>query len=707
MGGLEAVFAPQRVAVVGASPREGTLGNLLWRNLADFDGDVVPVTPRSTEIDGQPTHPSLRAVPGPVDLAVVAVPASAAVEVAEDAGAKGVGAMVVLSGGFAETGAEGRGRQEALVAAAHRGDVRVVGPNCLGVQNSQAGLNASMAAGRPREGRISLITQSGAYGMAIHTLGSEEGVGFAKVCAMGNQADVTSAEVLAYLGEDPATGVVCGFLESLADGRAFCEAARAVTPTKPVVVAKVGRSASGQRAAVSHTAALAGDSAVLAGAFHQAGVTQARSGLEMMDVARALASQPPPTGRRVAIVTNSGGTGVELTDLLADEHLTVPLLSPALQDELGTHLPAHGSPRNPVDITPVWDRFATLYPTVVECLARSGEVDVVVPVLLQRSALDEQVAHALCEAVNRLRAAGSRVPVYVCWVAPRTARPNAEALQAAGIPCFEWPERTARAIGQAVRWARPPAEPVAADDDAAPTGAISRPTAGDGTPSDGATVLDVAAGAALLTDAGVALAPSRTCATAEDAVAAAEEVGYPVVAKVAHPDIVHRSDAGGVATGLGDAAAVRAAATDLAGLAAGAQVLIQPELAGVEVVVGGLRDPQLGPTVMVGLGGVLVEVLGDTAFVLAPLTDADADAAWQRLRGRTVLDGARGGPSVDRATLARLTRQVGDVLMAHPEVVEIDLNPVIATADQAVAVDWHVRASPSDVRPSSAEETQR
>lgn len=683
--GLAAAFSPRRIALVGASERPGKLGRVLWSNLTTFPGEVVPVTARGGSVDGVRAYAHLREIPGPVDLAVVAVPADAVPAVARDAADKKVGAMVVLTGGFAEAGPEGKDRQDRLLAEARRGNVRIIGPNCLGVQNCDLPLNASMATGSAAGGGgISLVTQSGAYGMAIHTLAQDEQARFAKLCSVGNQVDVTSAELLAYLADDARTTVACFLLESLPDGRAFYDVARRTTPRLPVVVARTGRSEAGARAARSHTAALAGDQAIASGAFEQAGIVQVRSGLEMMDVARALSSQPLPAGPRVGIVTNSGGTGVELADLLDAEGLQVPPLSEALEGTLSSLLPPLASPRNPVDITPVWSRFAELYPRVLAHLARSGEVDAVVAVLLHRSASDRAVAEALRDEVARLRGDRAPTPVYVCWVAPRSARPNADLLQEAGIPCFEWPERIARALGHVVRYARargaiePPPRPAA----------VSRAPGLAGQ----AGVVGPERAQAVLAAAGIPLVATRRCTGAAAAVAAAEELGYPVVAKVSHPQILHRSDVGGVRTGLGDAAAVAAAASELEHLAPGAAVVVQPQLSGVEVVVGGVRDPQFGPAVMVGLGGVLVEIIGHVAFGLAPLTDADALGLWRRLRARVALEGARGRPPVDMAALARLTRRVGDLLTAEDRLAEIDLNPVVATPDGAVAVDWRLIA---------------
>ncbi len=668
---LDSLFSPRRVALVGASDRPGTLGALLAANLSSFPGEVVPVR----------AGRSLREIEGGVDLAIVAVPASAVPAVAADAAAAGVAAMIVLSGGFAEAGPEGAALQAALVEAARGGPdgpgVRIVGPNCFGVQNCDLPLNASIAAGLPAGGGgISFVSQSGAYGMAIYDLAHDEQVRFAKICASGNTGDVTVTELLAALADDAASRTLCFLLESLPDGRAFVEQAAQVVPRTPVVVLKTGRSEAGARAASSHTAALASQEAVWRGAFRQAGVVEVASGQELLDAARAIDTQPLPGGDRVAIITNSGGTGVELADLLGDAGLTVPELSPALQQRIRALLPPYASPANPVDITPAWSLFATVYPALIELLARSGEVDAVVPVLLQRSATDPVTADGVRAAVARLRTDDVPVPVYVCWVAPRAARPYADALQAAGVPVLEWPSRTARAIGHAREAARARQRLAASD--------VTR------APSSGQVVApcdDPLAVAQFLRRAGVPVVDAVLTSSAEAAVTAATAFGGgPVVVKIARS--LHRSDSGGVRLDLHGSEQVRAAASVL--LAQGGEVLVSPQLNGVEVVVGALRDPSFGPVVMVGLGGIWVEVLQDVAFALAPLSQAEALDLLTSLRGYPLLTGGRGRPPVDLEALAAVVVAAGTVLVGCPELTGIDLNPVLCTPGGAVAVDWKV-----------------
>ena len=729
--GLAAVFEPRRIALVGASDRPGSVGRLLWDNLAGFPGEVLPVCPAAT-VGGKAAYADLRDVPGQVDLAVIATPAATVPGIIGAAADKGVRAAVVLSAGFAETGAEGARLQAEAVAAARAGGVRLVGPNCFGVQNADLPLNASIAAGTPRGGGgVTVVTQSGSYGMAVHALGQDEGLRVAKVFAAGNKADITDGELLGYLRQDPDTRVICLLLESVTDARRFFTEARQTTPRKPVIAVVGGRTGAGQRAAVSHTAALGTNDAVLDAALRQAGVVRVRTGLQALDGARALASQPVPRGPRIAVVTNSGGTGVELTDLLADEGLAIPELSGPLQDELRALLPEYGSARNPVDMTPAWRLFTTVYPAAIEMLARSGEVNAVVPVLLQRSASPE-VAAAVRDAVGRLRADGVPVPVYVCWVAPREADQHAEVLREAGVPCFAWPERTARAVGTAVRCGERMGQngPGAGTAGRADGPGAGVPVKGD-VPGDGLPVRGDVPGAGapadhpppgrfavirrrplrpaprgelpahglvgavaareLLVGAGIPVIETIRCRSAETAVAAAGRVGYPVVAKVDHPELTHKSDVGGVRLGLADEAAVREAVADLLGLAEGAGVLLQSQHEGAELLVGGLRDPEFGPVVMAGLGGVLVETWRDVQLAVAPVSEAEAVGLLRSLRGAAIFGGLRGHPAIDLGPVAAVIVRVGELLADHPQISELDLNPVLATETGCVVVDWRIQ----------------
>jgi len=679
---LEAVFRPRSVAVVGASDTPGKMGTTFMRNLEGFEGHVVPVSLTQSEVFGRPAYSSLREVADAIDLAVIVVPAPAVPGVLADAAERGVPAAIVISGGFAELGEAGAELQREAAAVAKRGGVRLVGPNCFGVINTHVGLNASMALGTPAgAGDISLVTQSGAYGMAIYSLGEEECLHFSKVYAAGNKADIEDDEVLEFLADDDETSVICLFAESITGGRRWFDIARRTTPHKPIVITKVGRSPAGERAAVSHTAALAARDGVWQAAFAQAGAIVARSGLEMSDVARALDWQAAPKGNRIAVITNSGGTGVELTDLLADEGLEVPVLSKRLAERLCEFLPGHASATNPVDVTPEWRRFPELYARSIEVLGRSGEVDAVVAVLLHRAALDPEVTIAVRDAVRALAADGFDVPIYACWVASSRGRANKELLQSARVPCFEWPERTARAVAAACRYGRLAGSPRELRE------RVPRPTDLDML-SPG--ILDPVTADRLLSRYGVQVSPQRVCTTPAAAARSAAELGLPVVLKLVSPAITHKSDVGGVRTGVESAEAAAAVADEFLRRAGVAAVLIQPQLTGIEVIVGGYRDPTFGPVVAVGLGGTLVELTRDVVFRLPPLTHDDALEAIESLGYADVLKGARGGSPASLEALADTLTAIGDLISSVEEIDEIDLNPVIAMPRAAVAVDARI-----------------
>ena len=676
---LRSLFEPGRVAVVGASDRNGSPGHVVWRNLLSFPGDVVPVSPTLGELEGVTAYPTLRHVPDRVDLAIVVVPAAAVLGVVEDAAAADVGACVVVSAGFAETGTLGRKLQARVVAAARAAGVLLVGPNCLGVQNWTVGLNASLAVGSAEAGGIAVLTQSGSYAMALHALSADDAARFSVAYSAGNRADIGDAEVLDFLRGQLATRVVAGLVESITDGPEFLDAARRLTTAgKPFVLAPLGRSEDGARAAASHTAALAGQRRVWTDLLTEAGVTVVRSGQEMLDAARVLHDQPRPGGPRVGIVTNSGGTGTELADLLADEGLRVPALSPGLRAELAALLPAYASPANPVDITPVWTRFAELYPAVLSMLALSGEVDVVVPVLLHRSASPE-VCAALVAEVGRLRASGCRVPVAACWVAPRASWSAGEELRRAGVPVLDGPGRTARALGHLVRTVAPAEVRPGVDGlDIGIPGPERAPLPSQDDPAEVSR---------WLSSWGVPMVSTVVVDDLDAAVRAAQRLGPLIVAKVVHPDLTHKSDVGGVRLGLVGAEAVRRHAAELFSLRSGARVALQPQQDGVELFIGALRDPTFGPVVAFGAGGVLVELLDEVVFARAPLSRASAASLIGRARCAALLDGFRGRLPVARDPLLDLLVAVGSLLASQPDLVELDLNPVVAGPDGCVVVD--------------------
>jgi acetyltransferase len=681
----DALFSPRRVAVVGASATLGKAGALFLRNLtaaeAGFSGDVVAIHPSANEILGCPAYPSLSAAPEPVDLAIVVTPPATVPGVVADCGAAGVRVAVVISGGFAETGAAGAELQREVVRTARATGVRVLGPNCFGVINTACGFNGSLSIGLPKRGGVSLITQSGAYGMAAYSRSIDDGVGFAKIVALGNKMDIDEVELLEFLGRDPETRVVAMLLESISDGRRLFEAAAAVTAKKPVVVLKTGRHPDAQRAAASHTAALSGDAAVAFAALRQAGAHLVDDGLALLDVAASLDRQPPLRGRNIGIITNSGGAGVELTDLLEAKGLAVPALSPELQTAIARVLPPQGSPVNPIDVTTDWSRFAVMYEACVDALMNSDEVDAIVPVLLQRSALMPEVSDAIIAASERARRRGSVKPIHVCWVAPRTADANRAKLLAAGIPCHSWPAAAAAILAAAA--SRP---------------ARSRPSLPAWEPApfpssvDDAGWAPSAAAFSLLRQAGFPVTPFVLVTDAGEAAAKAETMQFPVVLKAERPGLTHKSDAGAVRLGLTNGVAVAQAFEDFhRRLGAGPALLQRQAKPGVELVIGARRDPLFGPIVMAGLGGVWIEALNDVALRVAPIDEDEALTMLKELKGRKLLDGFRGRPPIDLARLAQLIANLSQWHSAAAWLDEIDLNPVIADGDALTIVDARMR----------------
>jgi len=677
-----AAFEPRRVALVGASAEAGKAGRLLLDNLlASGQHEIVAIHPSASDIGGHAAYPSVAAAPGAIDLAVIVTPAATIPQVIADCALAGVPVALILSGGFKETGSVGAALEAGVLRVAQAGGVRIIGPNCFGLIDVQRGLNASLAMGLPRAGGVSLFTQSGSYGMAAFSRSQDGAIGFAKVLAAGNKADVSEVDAIRYFGADPATRVIALVLESIADGPAIVAALREVTPFKPVVILKTGRGTAGKRAAASHTAALAQDFAVAQAVLRQAGAVLVDDGLSLFDVAAALDRQPPLRGRRVAIISNSGGTGVELADLLEAQGLEVPALSASLQQHIAAHLPAHGSAANPVDVTTDWKRFGTMYRESLRALLASDEIDAVVPVLLQRSALDEAVVAAVIEESAEASTAASAAakPVHVCWVSPTQGDSMRRRLQEAGLPCHEWAARTARVLAHC-RATAPDASLAVGDPLPCPRDV----------PADGWLAPDALY--ALLDAWGLPMAPWRLADDSDAAVAAAMALGYPAVLKAVRPGLVHKTEVGAVRLGLADAAAVRNAFASLAASLGPGPVLVQAQvIRGVELMLGAVRDATFGPLVVCGLGGIWTEALSDVALRLAPIAPSGALQALTELRGSPLLDGLRGAPGVDREALAALISTLSIAVARAPWCVELDLNPLIASGNRFTIVDARMR----------------
>lgn len=702
---LDFFFSPRSVVLVGASNREGSMGYVFMENIisAGYKGDIFPINPNEDEVFGLKAYKDVTEVPGEVDLAVVLVPADSAAQVMNKCGEKGVKGAVVISSGFAEAGESGARLQSELVEISNRYGVRVLGPNCFGLYNCNIGLNASLALGSPeRGGSISLVTQSGAYGMAIYTFALDHSMKFAKIIAPGNKCDLQDYELLEYLGRDPESAVICILAETISKGREFFEAAREIAPQKPVIVLKTGRTEGSKRAALSHTASLAGNLEAYRAAFRQSGIIEVRNGLEMIDLAKALDFQPLPKGGRVGIVTNSGGTGVELTDMLEESGLSVPELPAQIQESLKEFLPAYASPRNPVDVTTLWRKFPELYSGSIAALFECPEIDIIMPVLLQRSAMMKEVAEAVRDTVIRYQQEkGIDKPVYVCWVSTREHLKNTEILQSAGIPCFEWPERSARVAGHAVRYARrlqklklrEPAGGPAVDKER--NGLIEAVISG--VRKDGRAYVLEPEVKEILSLYGIRVTREKVCSSIDKAVAAAHGIGYPVALKVVSGDVIHKSDSGGVEVGIKDPAELKEAYARieknvLQNLPSAKikGILVQEMARGKEVIIGSVKDPCFGQLMLFGMGGIFVETFRDVTYRLAPLTGFDAREMVEEIRGYPVLEGSRGQKGADLGKLTDTLVKVSLFLRDFPEILTMDLNPVFVNENETVIADGRI-----------------
>lgn len=672
----------RHVAVIGASATEGKLGYLFMQNLIDaYPGTIYPINPKQDSILGLTAYPSVKDTPYPADLAILTTPPGAAPRVIEDCVAAGVATAVIISGGFAETGSAGLALQQSVADIAGKGRIRLLGPNCFGVINTHLGLNASLGLGLPEKGGVSLITQSGAYGMAAFTRSKLGEIGFAKVIAPGNKIDIDEVELLSFLRNDPDTQVIAMLIESISNGRALFEEIGRATETKPVVILKTGRTDSGQRAALSHTAALADDYAVAAAALRQAGAQLVTDGQTLLDTAAALDKQPAHRGKRVAIISNSGGTGVELTDLLTDHGLQVPALSTSLQEKIRMLLPEQGSAVNPIDVTTQWHRFPEMYGAVVRLLMASTEVDIILPVLLQRSAIMPEVSARVIEEYQSAKAEKRDKPVHVCWVAGPEADQNKKKLQASGIPVHLWPLRTAKTIAACLGSKNRNIKPAAS----------RRPRPETVKAGDWAST-DIAF--SLLQEAGISTTPWRYVNEVAELEGITKDLAYPLVIKAIRPDLVHKSDAGAVRLGISSAQQLLATGQQMEAKFGSGPYLVQHQLTtGVELLLGATRTRNFGPVVTFGIGGTLVEVFKDIALRLAPVSVEIAHDMLDEIKAQQLLDGYRGSVPVDRDALARCIARFSRWIDEAAWIEQVDMNPVIANGANLTAVDVRILAS--------------
>jgi acyl-CoA synthetase (NDP forming)/RimJ/RimL family protein N-acetyltransferase len=696
---LRPVLGPASVVVVGAGSRERSIGREVLRNLLQggFRGELFVVNPNHRQVLGVPAVPSALELPIAPDLAVIAVPADRVVDAVADCGRLGVRGVVVISSGFGEFSAVGRQRQQELVRVVREYGMRLIGPNCLGMINTdpKVRLNATFAPLLVPSGGLALASQSGALGIAVLRAATGSGLGISQFVSIGNKADVSGNDLLIAWAADRRTTVIGLYLESFGNPRKFARIARRVAELKPVLAIKAGRSQAGQRAGQSHTAAAAASDVIVDALFEQAGVLRVDTMEQLLNTARVLTDLPLPAGPRVAVVGNSGGPGILAADAAVAAGLTVGALSESLQARIGRLAPDAAAIDNPLDLGAGMQPAA--FEAVLSELLSSSEVDAVLGIVTETMTADSNEL----EGAFARAATGSGKPIVMVQTGEGNRSLPVDADRS--LPVFGFPEPAAHALGLAWRYAgiRQSAgsqrEP---ETSGTVREAARRLLAGWQGAGRGAGWLASEQAAALLELYGVRGCPTRLVGSPDEAEAAAGELGYPVALKLA--GLVHKTDADGVRLDIRDAGQLRSACRQLAEHPA-AGILVQPMLTGdVEIIVGGLQDPVFGPVVMVGAGGIFADLVDDRRFLLAPVGPDRAATAIAELRLARLLDGYRGRPPVSRPALARLVSRVAALVDDLPEVAEIDLNPVLGRGEELVVVDAKIRLAEPASRPDPA-----
>ncbi|MCS3920755.1 acetate--CoA ligase [Fervidibacter sacchari] len=698
---LRPILEPQSVAVIGASRQPGTVGYAVLSNLlmGQYTGIVYPVNPKAKAICGVRTYPSVLEIPDPVDLAVIIVRAPLVPQVLEECGQKGVKGAIVISAGFKETGPEGAKLEAQVREIAHHYGIALVGPNCLGVINTDPNyrLNASFAKEMPLPGNIAFISQSGALCTAVLDYAKGQGIGFSKVVSLGNKADVNENDFLAYLWQDPQTQVILLYIEELSDGRRFLQLAREITGEgdnrKPILALKAGRTPAGARAVASHTGSLAGSDEVYEALFAQAGVLRADTVEDLFEYAIAFANQPLPNGRRTVIITNAGGPGIMATDACVRYGLELAQLNEKTLEQLRQKLPPHASLLNPIDL--IGDAQHDRYEAALDAVLDDPNVDAVIVLLTPQAMTDiENIANVIVQkSKQRVK------PILACFMGLVDISAGVNILKENGVPCYSFPEDAVRALAAMVKyvdWVRRPRTgfkmfPV--DTERARNLLSKAPVSEHGfIPEEVAFQVLEAYGFPVL--------PWGVVKTPEEAVSVARQIGYPVVLKVLSPDIVHKFDVGGVQLNLNSDSDVKQAFEKI--INSVKQHLPEARIEGVivqamakkgrEVILGLKRDPQFGPILMFGLGGIYVEVLRDVTFRFAPVRELGAYRMVRDIRTYKLLEGVRGEPPADIDKIVECIERLSQLAIEQDLIEELDINPLIVypQGEGAVVVDVRI-----------------
>lgn len=700
---LDPILKPKSIAVVGASRSSSTIGYQVLANLVKYGytGPVYPINPKASSIHSIRAYRSLQEVGEEIDLAVIVVPKQLVPGVVDECGALGVKGLVVISAGFKETGAEGAARERDLLHQVRQHGMRMVGPNCMGVINVDPAfsMNATFAPVMPPFGPAGFVSQSGAMGLSVLDYAREYGIGISQFVSVGNKADVSGNDLLLHWESDPTVSSILMYVENFGNPRRFLDIASRITKKKPIIALKSGRSIAGAKAASSHTGALAASDATVDALLAQAGVLRAGSVEELFDIAMAFGTQPLPKGRRVAVVTNAGGPGILAADALDAQGLELVELQPKTVAALKPLFPEEAAVRNPLDM--IASATSSGYRVALKALLADEGVDSVVPIFVPPLGVtQEAVAEAIVSAVLE-NSSKTVLPVLM----GREGLPQGRAgLHSAGLPAYVFPESAARALNALCRqreWADRPVDVSALLD-------IDRDRAEKimaRVRDEGRTKLSEDEALEICEAYGISTATAHVAQTADEAVSIANAAGYPVVMKIVSRDVVHKSDIGGVVVDVADEAEVRAAYERIVGNVRKAMrdaridgVLVQKMVGGGRETIAGIaRDSLFGPLIMFGLGGIYVEVLRDVVFRVAPLGVLDANDMVTGIRGSKLLGEIRGQPAVSRDALVSTLRRLSQIAVDFPEIEEMDINPLLAFSDKAIAVDCRIRiaATPS------------
>jgi acetyl coenzyme A synthetase (ADP forming)-like protein len=682
---LTPFFAPRTIAVLGASRRRGSIGSEILHNLLSngFRGQVFAVNPHASTIDGAPAYPAVAVIPAAIDLAVIAVPCAAVEAAVDDCLSAGVPAITVISAGFAETGDEGRAREDAIRDKVRKAGARMIGPNCMGLLNTDpaVSMNATFAPGFPPAGSIGFSSQSGALGVAVLECARTLNLGLSSFVSVGNKADVSGNDLLEYWEADPRTSVVLLYLESFGNPTRFGELARRIGRTKPIVAVKSGRSQSGATAASSHTGALAASDAAVEALFRDSGVIRTGTVEELFHVGALLAHQPLPAGGRVAILTNAGGPGILAADACEAHGLKLATLAPETTAALASFLPPAASVRNPVDMiaTASADDYRRALPLLLADPGVDSIITIFIPPIVTRA---EAVAAAIAASAN-----AAAKPVLATFF-------GAAGVPAAlaPVPCYTFPETAAAALARVVDYARwrngPPAAVPAPDR----IDAAAVRTVVESVRDAGGGWLDPLATTVLLEACGLSAAPTHPVVKPEGALEAARRAGFPVVLKGSGRTLLHKTESAAVFVGLTDEEQVLKAFHALERRPDVDSILVQPMVRdGAEMFIGVTRDPLFGHLVMCGAGGTLLELMRDTSARLAPVTDRGAHEMLEEIRAKVLLRGFRGAPARNEAAFVDAILRISSLVRLCPEIEELDLNPIIVTNTAAVIVDARIR----------------